>query len=206
MQPDSIPYGRCHCGCGQLTSIATRARLSRGPRQAKGEPMQFIHGHSRRRPVVERFWEKVDRNGPVPRHRPTLGPCWIWIASTSNGYGHIRNGDRGQLAHRLSWELNIGDIPKGLWVLHACDNPGCVNPNHLFLGTMQDNTADMVAKGRHRVGVGEQARSAKLSPANVLAIRAADAAGQGQASIARSYGVTRASVHAIVHRRTWKHI
>lgn len=75
--------------------------------------------------------------------------CWIWkAASTGFGYGSFRN----KMAHRESYELFIGEIPKNLWVLHRCDNPPCVNPKHLFLGTLQDNITDMVRKGRSNHG------------------------------------------------------
>jgi hypothetical protein len=95
------------------------------------------------RPFEQRFWEKVDRRGP--------DQCWLWTAAlTGNGYGVIRldtHLPRVQ-AHRASWMLSNGPIPDGLWVLHRCDTPRCVNPAHLFLGTRADNVQDMIAKGR----------------------------------------------------------
>lgn len=95
----------------------------------------------------QRFWSKVDRNGPA---HPELGTrCWVWTASTAAGYGNFcvrRPLNVG--SHRFSWELSNGPIPEGLWVLHRCDNRRCVNPAHLFLGTAKDNVRDMIAKGR----------------------------------------------------------
>lgn len=95
----------------------------------------------KKRPAEDRFWEKVDKTEN----------CWLWSASVNNqGYGEIHLGERNDhcYAHRFSWMINKGPIPKGLFVLHRCDNPRCVNPNHLFLGTQKDNLHDAMAKGR----------------------------------------------------------
>lgn len=98
-------------------------------------------------PFGTRFWAKVDRSGE----------CWEWIGKpTTHGYGRLERAPQGQrrgapvYAHRASWELHYGPIPEGLNVLHHCDNPPCVRPTHLFLGTHLDNMADMFAKGRDR--------------------------------------------------------
>jgi hypothetical protein len=104
---------------------------------------------------AERFWGKIDKNGPVPEHRPELGPCWAWTGhKDDNGYGQFYLCGGFAKAYRFSWELHNGPIPDGLWVLHKCDRPCCCNPAHLFLGTRQDNVDDMVAKGRWRPGTG----------------------------------------------------
>lgn len=94
-----------------------------------------------RRPLEERFWEKVDKSGD----------CWVWTRSTNgSGYGQITMPRAGapMLAHRVSWLLHYGPIPAGLFVCHRCDNPPCIRPEHLFLGTNRDNSRDMGAKGR----------------------------------------------------------
>lgn len=90
--------------------------------------------------VVERFWTKVDKNGPIPEHRPDLGPCWIWLAGLSKGYGHFNAGPgRTQEAHRFAYEEIIGSIPDGLVLDHLCRNPPCVNPHHLDPTTVLEN-------------------------------------------------------------------
>lgn len=99
--------------------------------------------------LKERFWGKVNKDGPAPSHCPELGPCWIWTGIiTIWGYGRIKSGGKMHAAHRVAWVLAYGDIPDGLFVCHKCDNPACVRPEHLFVGTVLDNTRDREAKGR----------------------------------------------------------
>lgn len=101
--------------------------------------------------------------------------CWLWTgASGGGGYGHIRVDGEVRGAHRVSYELYIGSIPSGMHVMHRCDNPLCVNPQHLQLGTHQDNMADMYAKGRRQAAVGLRNGAAKLAPEARQAILASD--------------------------------
>jgi hypothetical protein len=134
--------------------------------------------------------------------------CWIWTgAIAEHGYGRYGKGDK--YAHRLSYEFFVGPVPPELFVCHRCDIPCCVNPSHLFLGTIQDNTADMYAKGRDRHPRGERHSNAKLTTEQVIAIRAEYRAWDRSASttaLGLKYGVDRKSIHAIIQRKKWAHI
>lgn len=147
--------------------------------------------------VEQRFNHYADKAG---------GPdaCWLWTARVSR-YGQMTLPKKRStaLAHRVSYQLFRGPIPDGLFVLHECDVPACVNPAHLFLGTHDDNMADKVAKGRQLRLNGERNGGSKLTEATVRAIRMADGS---QTVIASKYGITRASVSLIKRRLLWKHV
>jgi hypothetical protein len=132
--------------------------------------------------------------------------CWHWSGKlTAGGYGYIPNGSRKKvIAHRASYEIHKGPIPKGLLVCHSCDNPPCVNPNHLWLGTDKDNSDDKISKGRANVPVGELASKAKLTERQVLKIRANRYLSDND--LAEEYGVWPATIWAIRTRKTWTHI
>lgn len=150
-----------------------------------------------------RFWAKVDKNGPVPAHRPELGPCWVWTASTlGKGYGAFGLNRRTAMAHRVAYEIEHGPIPDGLCVLHECDNPPCVR--HLFLGTRGDNATDRATKRRQPFG--ESHWKAKLTEVDVLAIRKEYASGTvTRRDLSNRYSVTAACIGRIVRRETWTH-
>ncbi len=164
----------------------------------------------RRRAIEDRFWERVNKDGPTPAHRPELGPCWVWTGYLNwqrGGYGYIGRGGRGNgtlRAHRYSWEFHNGPIPEGMEVLHHCDNPPCVRPDHLFLGDQQANVNDMWAKDR---GPNGARMSKRLTDDDVREIRRLWETGQyRQVELARQFGSTTGAVSAIVRRRSWKHI
>jgi hypothetical protein len=134
------------------------------------------------------------------------GPCFVWKGSKNSGYGQWRNqAGNIELAHRASWRLFNGPIPKGLHVLHRCDNPPCVNPDHLFLGSQDENLKDMWVKNRARPGksLGEKHGMAKLTADQVISIRSSK---EPVAALAERYNLSRRAVYDILIRKTWKHI
>jgi hypothetical protein len=142
----------------------------------------------------ERFWRKVTK---------TDG-CWYWTgAHAVQGYGRLRTRQNGRnrqdLAHRISYELHIGPIPPGKSVCHTCDNPPCVNPAHLWLGSQAENNADRDAKGRQRA-------PRRLTDYIVSEIRRRRANGELLRVLAADYGTTTGYVSAIATRRWWKHL
>ena len=158
----------------------------------------------RKRPVPDRFWEKVNKSGPI---HPLHGQCWAWTATTvGGGYGHftLAHGIK-RLAHRTSWYLTTGQWPS-LDVCHHCDNPLCVNPAHLFLGDAAANMADRDAKGRGANHAGTANGRAKLTEESVVAIRARAARGESARAMAREFGVSGVAVALAVRRQTWRHV
>lgn len=132
--------------------------------------------------------------------------CWNWQASTfDNGYGSVRIDGKQLRAHRVAWMFPNYVIPDGLKVCHSCDNKLCCNPKHLFIGTSQDNSSDMVEK--ERSARGEKQGSAKLTESNVIAIRQEYAFGNtSEPKLALKYGVSSGQIHKILKRRRWAHI
>ncbi len=150
--------------------------------------------------LVDRFREKFDEGAP--------DECWEWQAGMfKSGYGAIRLGppdNKVAYAHRVSYELHVGGIPDGLCVLHRCDNPSCVNPGHLFLGTRQENMEDKVRKGRQNRG--SSVGTSKLHEGDVREIRLLGSRGLKQEEIAERFGVTASRVSDVLSGRAWKHV
>lgn len=158
----------------------------------------------------QRFWEKVDKAGPMPPHAPDLGPCWLWTGHRMvTGYGAIGKRKPGGgftwvYAHRRSWEMANGPIPDRKHILHACDTPPCVNPAHLSLGTQAENTADAAEKGRMRQG--DRHPVARLRARYIPEIEAMHKAGLSYARIAAVYGVTHQTIGDVLLGRSWKSV
>jgi hypothetical protein len=173
---------------------------------------------STRSDYLERFSRKIDKSTG----------CWLWTGAINpKGYAKMRFEGRAVDAHRVSWNLHRGSIPDGLFVLHRCDVRHCVNPEHLFLGTHQDNMDDMQAKGRHRCNpttgerhwsrlrpkdfhesrAGERNGRAKLSAADVIRIRESFRAGDTTvAELAREFGIGWSQTKRIIDGEVWKDV
>lgn len=147
---------------------------------------------------MKRFWNRVAKTGK----------CWEWVGS-NNGTGYCQINIEGMhvYVHRLSYQLIHGEIPKGMSVCHRCDNPRCVRPSHLFLGTHQQNINDKMRKGRHNPVKGEASGRSKLTDKEVLSIREEYATGNlTQIQIAQQYNITESVICRIVNKKIWRHI
>lgn len=155
-----------------------------------------------RRRLDEAFWSKTKR----------VGECLEWTGNrqTPNryggGYGTILRFGRTVYAHRRAYELSHGPIPAGLEVLHTCDNPPCIEPAHLRVGTHADNMRDAAAKGRTSKAIGQSRPQAKITPDDVRAIRSAPYSRGDSLALATQYGIRPEQVRAILRRESWRDV
>lgn len=175
-------------------------------------PSVLSKGHGRYCSMsCRKSWQTI----PLPKRfaayvgEPDTNGCTVWTGTKHTaGYGVIGTGGRSGktvLAHRLSYEITYGPIPPGLHVCHHCDNPPCVNPKHLFLGTDADNSDDKCNKGR--MPIGESRSYAKLTDESVRQIRARYAAGGiSQRALGREYGISSGIVSEVISRKRWTHV
>lgn len=189
-----------------------------------------------------RFWAKVNKDGPLPDqsnpHYAGLDRCWVWEGTKNDGgYGRVWALGRSLMTHKLSFLLSGQELPKDSpLALHRCDNPPCVNPNHIFNGTYLDNARDKCNKGRHvsspgikngafthpekiprgddsfsrkhpeRIARGERQHSAKLTAEIVREMRTCHAAGETSVSLGARFGVSQAAANYAINRKTWAHV
>jgi hypothetical protein len=143
---------------------------------------------------IRAFWSKVNKTDT----------CWLWTGKpNATGYGQFNAGDKMWLAHRYSYNLNVGPIMNGLHVLHKCDVPLCVNPEHLFLGTQAENVQDMLNKGREAKG--SKRGNAKLKEADIYQIRNLRLEGLTHRQIASRLNVSHTTIIRILLHNSWKH-
>lgn len=162
------------------------------------QKMKYKHNQYSGLSANQRFWEKVDVRGE--------DDCWIWMASRDScNYGmfYPKEYPNGIKASRYSWKIHNGEIPKGIYVCHTCDNPPCVNPKHLFLGTQKDNMQDMVQKGRIYDRHGERNSKAKLTEYDVRRVKQLRDNGKTYKGIAEELGVSEGCINHILNGRHW---
>jgi len=200
--PDSLLSDHlCECGCGNYTNLCARQDKSRG--LARGQAQRFCLGHHKAAVTTPQgFWKRVDVRAP--------DECWPWLRYVNDsGYGVTRTSENKAVrASHIAYELTNGTIPKGMFVLHSCDNPACCNPAHLSLGTHTDNMRDMDRKGR-RVNsphYGESHGMSKLTEAQVIEIRRLATSGISYEEIGRRFKISDVHAGRIAMRRCWAHV
>ena len=168
---------------GRKLSEETKRRMRESQRKRHGDP-------------VKRFWSKVDKTDP--------NSCWIWTAYIGpRGYGRVGwKGSPTARAHRVAYEITFGPIPKGMIIMHTCDNKKCVNPAHLSLGTQLDNMRDAAIKEP----VGSYNKQSKLTKEEVKEIRTLAKSGIAQKEIAKRYSMSQSTISDIVNQKIWKHV
>ena len=146
---------------------------------------------------LKRFWNKVDQ--------VNFDECWNWLGyKDRDGRGQFKFAGKKVQAHRFMWEIEVDAIPEGMHVLHTCDNPSCVNPYHLWLGTNDDNIADKVKKGRQSKG--ETIKQSKLTTEEVIVIRKMHKEGSSLGYLADVFGVSKPTICEIVNYKTWRDV
>ena len=150
--------------------------------------------------AVAAFWSKVNKDGPTQPHMET--PCWLWTGALDGwGYGQLCSFGLGRGAHRVAYILAIGQIPPNALVLHACDEPRCVNASHLRAGSNTENSRDRENRGRSQRG--EKHNRAKLTWAKVLEMRQRWAAGESIRALSRAFGVSHPTAWHAIKGKAW---
>lgn len=163
-------------------------------------------------PAEIRFFEKIDKHGPIPAHCHELGQCWIWTGGTNGsvGYGRFRlpRQRTTEYAHRFSFRFHGKRLPKGKIVCHRCGNNLCVNPEHLYAGTFSSNNIDRLNHGNQSGGAnkGQRHYMAKLSDKQVIEIRQRLSQGATNVSLSKEYRISKTHISKIKMRQAWSHI
>jgi len=182
---------------GERTCAQCKELFHRPPSEMGAFCSKQCADASRRVPAEERFWKHVQKGKP--------DECWEWTGGRfNNGYGLLSIDRVPTGAHRFSYQLVYGEIPEGRYVCHTCDNKGCVNPAHLFVGTAADNMRDAQQKGRMQRGADRPA--AKLCEVDVRVIRSRASADELHRVIASDYDVSSVTIGRIVRRIAWAHV
>jgi len=156
------------------------------------------------RTPIERLFDKTNKDGPIPTHKPELGQCWVWIgAKRPGGYGTFMAG-KAMSVHRFSYQHHIGPIPEGHDVMHKCDNRACINPAHLTTGTRKQNMEDCKEKGR--TSKGEHHSRQGLKESTVLEIRRLHRQGVKSIEIMKMFQLGKSCVSKIVLNQRWTHV
>ena len=189
-----------NCRVCEVSMSVTKHAIKRGRKYCSPECRKkgtlLRNAKNRDQELIERF---NDNYMPV-----TESGCWIWMLDCDqNGYGKISIKNKAYYAHRVSWELHNNSIPKGMFVCHKCDNPSCVNPDHLFLGTQSDNMQDMKSKGRDNYVNGENHKFAKLREKDVRKILISNKTNN---ELAKQYDISSSQICLIRRRGSWKHV
>jgi hypothetical protein len=174
-------------------------------------------GDDKGRPLRERFFDRIDKNGPIPKDFPQGGACWLWTGNREvQGYGRIREGGRIRKTHQVSWELHYGPIPRGQQVQHWCNVRHCCNPIHLYLGDHDRNMAYKAECGRARAARGEEHYDHVLTEEAVREARRkhiplrpgrppkGHPKGTTCRELAEEYGVTENAMRSALKGITWK--
>lgn len=191
-------------GCGEQYECGGYCKVHYRRWLTHGDPHFVKCVHGKGKTVEERFWSRITKHGQMHPTNPRLGRCWEWQGlQGKRGYGVTLYLDKNRLVHRIAWHLKHGKFPD-MMLLHSCDNRICVNTNHLREGDHADNTDDMVS--RNRQSKGEHRPNAKLTDADIRAIRAAENVWGVQTELSKQYGVNTGAISRIRRGIIWKHV
>lgn len=159
--------------------------------------------------TLQNFWSAIDKNGREPQtiiYKDLQGPCWRWKKCLNKaGYGRIGGVNR-MLAHRFSWLIHYGKIPDGMEVCHKCNNPECVRPDHLYVGTHGDNVRQSIVEGRLVRDRGEQHSVSVLTEEIVVSLRRLYSSGNSTTELSATFGLDAGTIYQCIVGKTWKHV